>query len=411
MLGKSVIQAIFRPIKFNKLRVEYWDGTSETFGSEGKLIGTLTIHTEKVLAAMAKEPETGFAEAYLSGEIDFAGRLHDLVLLAVQNQITTPSRTLPLLHRFVRGVTKATSIKEQRQDIHHHYDLGNDFYRLFLDPSMTYSCAYFRTPKDSLEQAQRQKVSHTLKKLNLKKGERLLDIGSGWGELILEAATTYGVTAHGITMSEEQVKETNRRIKAAKIEKQVSVSFLDYRELSKTKQRYDKIVSVGMFEHVGRPNLAVFMNAVNSVLEPGGLLLLHFITQLFEGQGGSFTMKYIFPGGYIPSVRETLALLPERNFRLLDAENLRLHYALTLDHWADNFEKNLDDVRTIFADPKRFGERWGGSVATEKFIRMWRLYLHGSAANFRGGAIELHQFLISKGINNDLPLTREGWYR
>ena len=408
MLGKSIIQRLFRTLHTNRLTIEYWDGTHETFGHEGIIVGTLTLKSASVLKDFVKNAEDGFVENYLSGQIEFSGRLHDLVLLAVQNQLTIPSRLASGWHRwFAHGLNRATSISQQQRDIAHHYDLGNDFYQLFLDPSMTYSCAYFRTEQDSLETAQRQKVDHTLKKLNLKRGERLLDIGSGWGQLIIQAAKQSGVTAHGITLSKEQVTETTRRIKAEKLEKRVSVSLMDYRDIPKFGARYDKIVSVGMFEHVGRPNLPVFMDTVNAVLDDGGLLLLHFITQLTEGRGGSFGDRYIFPGGYIPSVRETLALLPARDFRLLDAENLRYHYALTLDAWVRNFERNLPKVKQIFRDnAARLGDRWDGEVSIDKFLKIWHLYLEGSAANFRGGALELHQFLISKGVNNELPLTR-----
>lgn len=411
MLGKTLLRHVFGKIHHGRVKLVYWDGSHEEFGHEGELVGTITIKDEKVLAGLAQEIELGFAEAYMDGLIDFDGKIHDLILLAIENRVTTGSNASKRLGDFVRGLTKATTVSEQKADIHHHYDLGNAFFKLFLDETMTYSCAYFRTADDTLTDAQRQKVSHTLKKLDLHNGERLLDIGCGWGQMILFAAKEYGVRAHGITMSEEQLAETQARIRAEGLEGRVSVSLEDYRDHAKAGHRYDKIVSVGMFEHVGRPNLPIFMDAMNDLLEPKGLMLLHFITQLFEQRGGTFTVKYIFPGGYIPSVRETIALLPERNFRLLDVENLRYHYALTLDRWAEKFEEHLDDVRAIFANRERLGERWGGSVAAEKFIRMWRLYLQGSAANFRGGNLELHQFLFSKGANNDLPLTREAWYQ
>lgn len=410
MIAKALVRQIFGKATQDRLKVRYWDGSEEEFG-KGKLIGTMHIKHAKVLAELAKEPELGFAEAYMHGDITFDGSMHDLVLFAAHNHITTPSKSSGMFNWFVRGFSKATSVTEQRQDIGHHYDLGNDLYRLFLDDTMTYSCAYFRTQKDSLEKAQRQKVSHVLRKLNLKKGERLLDIGSGWGQLILQAATEYGVTAHGITMSQEQLEETTRRIKEAKLTGKVTVSLEDYRTHAAAGHTYDKIASVGMFEHVGRPNLAVFMDAIKQMLEPGGLMLLHFITKLMEGQGGQFTTKYIFPGGYIPSVRETIALLPEYDFRLLDAENLRIHYAMTLDVWAKNFEDNLDEVRALLADTGRLDKRWDGVIDAEKFIRMWRLYLQGASANFRSGGLELHQFLIGNGANNELPLTREAWYR
>lgn len=410
MIAKGTIRRIFTATTIDRIRVRYWDGTEEEFGRDGRLVGTLHIRTSSVMAAMARDPELGFAEGYMHGLIDFQGPMHDIVLFAIQNHMMTPSRLPGPLDWFARGLSQATSILEQRADIAHHYDLGNEFYRLFLDTSMTYSCAYYKKKSDSLEAAQQQKTEHVLRKLNLRKGERLLDIGSGWGELILRAAQEYGVRAHGITMSREQVRETEQRIQAERMSQLVSVSLMDYRQQAAHGQQYDKIVSVGMFEHVGRPNLGRFFDSITAMLKPGGLFLLHFITQLTEGRGGRFTTKYIFPGGYIPSVRETITLLPDRNLRLLDAENLRVHYALTLDEWAKRFESHLVEARAIAHAAVAQDPRWGGGVGVEPFLRMWRLYLQGAAANFRSGAIELHQFLLSHGINNQLPLTREAWY-
>lgn len=411
MLQKSLFDQTLRRARFGSLAVTYWDGSTIKYGASEPYAGRLILKNPQALAAIIKNADLGFGESYMDGTADFEGDLRDLVYFALQNKQSFPElQGLRRVRGFLRGFNKSTTTKEQRQDIHHHYDLSNDFFRLFLDQTMTYSCAYFRKETDSLETAQRAKVDHVLRKLRLKPGEKLLDIGSGWGQTLLSAAQVYGVDAHGITMSEEQVKETNARIKAAKLPTQISVSLEDYRDHAKKHAgTYDKIVSVGMFEHVGRPNLHLFIEAASRMLKPGGQMLLHFITKQEETVGGAFTLKYIFPGGYIPSVRETVALFPDSDFHLLDVENIRYHYALTLDAWSDNFEKNLDQVRAVLANTKG-DARWSSPAEIERFIRMWRLYLRGASAGFRAGSIELHQFLVSKGINNALPLTREDWY-
>ena len=411
MLERTLFRSYLKQIKGKRLKVTFWDGKTESFGSTGPLIGTLTIHDKSALSDIIKEMDLGFGEAYMDGRADFSGNLRDLVLLTIENANNlSPVLKGKLANALARGFSKATSVKEQRADIHHHYDLGNEFFATFLDPSMTYSCAYYKNRSDDLEAAQRQKVDHTLKKLRLSKGETLLDIGSGWGELILRAAKEYKVNAHGITMSSEQETKVNERIVGEKQVGHVSVELSDYRDhaakIKKSKKQYDKIVSVGMYEHVGRPNLQVFIKAASDMLKPGGLALIHFISQPYEAAGGRFTTKYIFPGGYIPSLRETIDLMPDQNLRVLDVENIRIHYSYTLDAWADNFDRNVGKVREIFANREQLGERWGGKVEGEKFIRMWRLYLRGASAAFLGGGCDLHQVLVSKGINNDLPLTR-----
>lgn len=411
MLERTLFTTYFGGLRGGKLEVTYWDGTSETLGKDGQVMGKITLHDPSALKDIVTRMDLGFAEAYMDGRLDVKGDLHDIVLLSVINRTNLPKGFQGGLGKhFLRGFKKSTSVKDQKTFIHHHYDLGNDFFKLFLDPTMTYSCAYYTSPQDSLEKAQKNKVDHTLAKLNLQKSDTLLDIGSGWGAMILRAAEKYGAKAHGITMSEEQVTETTHRIKEQKVESHVSVELTDYRDHAKTRVKagklYDKIVSVGMYEHVGRANLGLYLQSLSDMLTPGGVALLHYISQPTEQPGGEFTTKYIFPGGYIPSLRETISLMADQGFRILDVENLRLHYAYTLDAWSENYEKNLDKVREIFADRARLGGRGWGVDQAEQFIRMWRLYLRGASAAFRGGSLDLHQILVSKGINNDLPLTR-----
>ena len=251
------------------------------------------------------------------------------------------------------------------------------------------------TQDDSLHKAQLQKIDLILKKLTLKPGQRLLDIGCGWGWLILQAAKKYGVKATGITLSEEQYAGCKKRIKDMGLTGQVDVHLVNYLDLNEKEYQYDRIVSVGMFEHVGRDNMAKYMKKVNDLLVPGGISLLHTITSQIEAGGNSWIQRYIFPEAYVPSLRESIWLLADYNFYLLHAESLRMHYARTLEHWYDNFVKQIGAVE------KRFDKR---------FVRMWKLYLAGCAASMRVGNVDIHQLLFSKGINNSMDLTLEKVY-
>ncbi|MFW6309443.1 MAG: class I SAM-dependent methyltransferase, partial [bacterium] len=227
-------------------------------------------------------------------------------------------------------------------------------------------------------------------------GEKLLDIGCGWGSLAIRAADKYGVEVLGITLSKEQVKGASRKISQQNLEDKVEIRRQDFRDLPKEDIRFDKIVSVGMFEHVGKEHIPEYFQAVDDMLKQGGLSLLHTITHLKEDPTHPWLEKYIFPWGYIPSLREIVWQLPEYSFYLLDAENIGLHYSLTAEKWAENFEKVTDQVREKF---------------DEEFVRMWRLFLAGVVVAFRFGNIAVHQILFSKGNNNDLPLTREYMYK
>ena len=284
---------------------------------------------------------------------------------------------------------------KESSNIKKHYDLGNDFYKIWLDETKSYSCAYFKTPTDNLYQAQINKIEHTLKKLNLKPGEKLLDIGCGWGWLSIMAAQKYGAQVTGITISKEQYKEAKERVKSYKLENLVEIRLQNYQDLQE-KEYFDKIVSVGMFEHVGVKNLSLYASKSKEALKPGGIFLLHSIMSVFEGKTNAWIDKYIFPGGYLPSLREVIRILSEFDYHLLLAESLRFHYAKTLDIWNENFMQNLDKIRLLY---------------DERFIRMWSLYLKSCASAFRVGSVDLFQLLISKGVNNEIPLTKEYIYQ
>ena len=288
-------------------------------------------------------------------------------------------------------ITTSKSKKNQKKEVTSHYDIGNDFYRLWLDETMSYSCGYFKEDSYTLYQAQVGKVHHILDKLHLEEGMTLLDIGCGWGFLLKEAAKKYGVKGTGITLSQEQYKKFSDDIEKEGLQDLLSVKLMDYRDLEKSGLQFDRVVSVGMLEHVGRGNYELFLKNVYEVLKPGGLFLLHYISALEEHEGDAWIKKYIFPGGTIPSLREIINILPDYKFYTLDVESLRRHYNRTLLCWRENFLNHRDEVV---------------KMQGEEFARMWELYLAACAATFHNGIIDIHQILISKGVNNELPMTR-----
>jgi cyclopropane-fatty-acyl-phospholipid synthase len=331
--------------------------------------------------------QTAIAEAYMDGVIDIEGNIRELI----EAFYLSPSnfmKSVPITEWLKKMA--GHSVKASRENAERHYDIGNDFYKIWLDRSMSYSCAYFKNPADDLDTAQQQKIGRSLKKLCLKPGDRLLDIGCGWGELILTTAKKYGVEAYGVTLSSEQYKKVRERIAEEGLTERVSVELADYRDMKS--RGFNKIVSIGMVEHVGKENIPKFFDVVHRLMPEKGVFMLHSITSPNEGGNNEWTNKYIFPGGYVPGIKELVAGAAESGFLLTDAESLRRHYGLTLIHWAKNFEAHLDEIR---------------SAKDERFVRMWRLYLNAGAASFNVGNVDIHQMVLTKGLYDDLPWTRE----
>ncbi len=326
-------------------------------------------------------------EAYMRGDIELDRDLYEVLDLFL-GEMEHFKLNRRALHRLLHT---SMSMKNQKKEVTSHYDIGNDFYSLWLDETMSYSCGYFAREEDTLFEAQVGKVDHILQKLQLKEGMTLLDIGCGWGFLLKRAVRTYGVKGVGITLSEEQYRKLSEEIREEHLEDRLQVRKMDYRELEKSGMEFDRVVSVGMIEHVGRGNYGCFLQNVDRVLKPGGLFLLHFISALEEHDGDPWIRRYIFPGGVIPSLREITGLLPEHRFYMLDAESLRRHYTRTLLCWRENYLRHKQEI----------ADRFGAD-----FARMWDLYLASCAAAFHNGVVDLHQILMSKGVNNSLPMTR-----
>lgn len=363
-------------------------GHTYTIGT-GEPLFRVLVHKDIPKKELLTSTSLALGEAYMRGDIEVEGDLF-VVLKCILKQIDQFSLDRSAVNSLLYPSEDKTT---QREEVCSHYDLGNDFYKLWLDPTLSYSCAYFKNDDDTLEQAQRNKVDYILSKLHLEKGMSLLDIGCGWGFLLIEAAKKYGVTGYGCTLSHEQWAMGQERIKKLGLEGQVHIDLMDYRDLPNKGMKYDRLVSVGMLEHVGRSQYERYMSIADQILKPGGLFLLHYIDGRDEKNSNPWMRKYIFPGGTLPTVYEILKLAYDGDFQILDVESLRRHYYRTLSCWYHNFQKVRDQVT---ADKG------------VEFVRMWDLYLCGCAVAFYIGYIDVHQLLFTKGTNNDLPMTR--WY-
>lgn len=383
---KAMVQFLER-FDDNPFRIRFQDHEYQV--GTGQPVFTVDFKKPIPVSRLLTSTSLALGEAYMDGDLEIEGNLYNALdhFLGQMGKFSTDEGALKKL------IHTSLSKKNQEKEVTSHYDIGNDFYKLWLDSTMSYSCAYFAHENDTLYEAQVNKVDYILKKLHLEKGMSLLDIGCGWGFLLIEAARKYGVKGTGITLSHEQYKEFQKRIKEQKLEDLLTVELMDYRDLPKSGMTFDRVVSVGMVEHVGRENYPFFVQDAAKALKPGGLFLLHFISSVTEHAGDPWIKRYISPGGVIPSLREMIFAMGDEGFHVLDVENLRLHYNKTLLCWEKNYREHLDQVREMF---------------DERFVRMWDLYLSACAATFHNGMIDLHQILASKGVNNNIPMVR--WY-
>ena len=364
-------------------------------------VATLKFLSPSTLMLLVNPSLGKFAESYVEGQVDFQGRIRDVIdvlapLIALPR---TAQRTFPLSKFKFWRHTRQTD----RQAISSHYDVSNDFYALWLDERRVYSCAYFKHADDSLDTAQEQKLDHICRKLMLKPGERFLDIGCGWGGLILWAAEHYGVSSVGITISQNQFDYVTEYVRSHGLADKIEVRLMDYRDLPES-EPFDKIASVGMFEHVGVRNLPVYFRKINHLLKPGGLVMNHGITSVtFDGQtmdeeNRKFIDKYVFPDGELTHISKVLEIMSREGLECCDVENLRPHYAKTLWHWVDRLESNQDQALELVGERK---------------YRIWRTYMAGFAVAFERNWDALHQVLAGKTGDSGqpaYPLTRDYMY-
>ena len=396
--------------------------TGRQVGPAGAAV-RLSFSNWSSLATMASGKIGDMAEDFVESRLTLEGRMRELMAVAANLLPGTPAssdaRWWSQLMRRAKSAAAHSSERDAAQ-IQFHYDVSDDFYALWLDPRRVYSCAYYRDEAMTLAQAQEAKLDLICRKLALQPGERFLDIGAGWGALMLWAAEHYGVDATGITLSKNQHAHVQQVIKARGLEGRVRMELLDYRNMD-TSRTFDKIASVGMFEHVGHANMPAYFNKVCSLLKPGGLVLNHGITaggpdhdQLGAGMG-DFIEKYIFPGGELLHISQVLRDMAHGGLEMVDTENLRPHYARTLWAWSDALEAQLDAAQRVLASTSN-------AARSGKILRAYRLYLAGSAMSFEQGWISLHQILavrpsgdtsvgVMKGAQSSYPFRRDYIYR
>jgi len=358
----------------------------------------LKVLDKKLHYKLLFRPDLYFGEAYSEGNIIIEnGTLSDFLNLALMNigrgELNFFSQFINKISGSYRYLTNFNFIKKSKMNVAHHYDLSDDLYDLFLDPKRQYSCGYFRNENDSLETAQNNKIQHIIKKLNIKPNQKVLDIGCGWGSLAIDIAKSTNCEVTGITLSKNQFDYCKKKAKELNLENQVTFKLIDYRELN---EKFDRIVSVGMFEHVGRKFYKKFFKKVENLLNDNGISLIHTIGSVNPPRDPHpWITKFIFPGGYTPSLSEVTTPIEKAGLIVSDIEVLKLHYSYTLRHWKENCIKNKAKIIEMF---------------DERFFRMWEFYLAGCEIAFKWGDQVVYQFQLTKNYTST-PTTRDYIYQ
>jgi cyclopropane-fatty-acyl-phospholipid synthase len=387
-LLRSLLQALGEP----PIEFVLWTG-ERVIASGAPIVARVHIRDRATLFGILRDPFVRFGDAYSDGRLETEGDLIQVLALisrASQSRESRPS----LVHRVARWLhrPKPNRLADSRDNIHHHYDIGNDFYALWLGETMAYTCAYYPSMDATLEQAQIAKMDHVCRKVQLKSGDTVVEAGCGWGTLAIHMASRYGARVRAFNISREQLKFARERASQLGVSDRVEFIEDDYRNIT---GRYDAFVSVGMLEHVGAEHYSALGNVARKALKCDGLGLIHSIGRNRPAPLQPWIERRIFPGAYPPALSEMTRIFEPWNLSVLDVENIRLHYALTLRHWLQRYRAAEDRVRRMF---------------DEKFVRMWRLYLAGSIAGFETGTLQLFQVVFSHGQNNRVPLTRAHLY-
>lgn len=392
-IDQAIVLSIMKAAGNPRISVRLWNG-HEFPVSDERPVACLEFRSRRAVMKLLLSPSLGFGECYSQGLIDVHGDF-----LAFMNEITAAVTrrqsgryNLPRLQSTLHAL-RPNSLRRSRHNAHHHYDLGNDFYRLWLDERMVYTCAYYNSPAATLAQAQVAKLDHVCRKLDLKPGQTVIEAGGGWGALAMHMAEHYGVKVKSYNISSAQIEWAREKAASSGLTDRLEFILGDYRSMA---SHCDRFVSVGMLEHVGRASYRELGELIKRCLKPDGLALIHTIGRSQPKPADAWIRKYIFPGGHIPSLSEMMTVFEPHRFTVLDVENLRLHYARTCADWLANFEKAAGKVTEMY---------------DEKFTRMWRLYLAGSSAGFQSGTLQLYQVVFAHGTNNRVPWTRDYQYR
>lgn len=379
-------------------RLVLWDGQQHDFGTFAAPQVTLRVNSASALPLLFEPSLDNLGEAYVKGKIDIEGKLSDVITIgySLARSTVTGEGRLALVRRYFNH-----SKSSDREAIEYHYDVSNEFYKLWLDENMVYSCAYFENGDEDLTTAQLKKIDHILRKIQLQPGQRLLDIGCGWGALVLRAAREFDAQCVGVTLSQKQFDLATERVRAAGLSDRIEIRLQDYRDVT---GQFDRITSVGMFEHVGRKNLPGYFEKIRDLLVDDGVAMNHGITSSDFGSGetalggGEFIDRYVFPDGELPHISLALEAMERGGLEAVDVESLRRHYAHTLNIWAERFEAHAEEVKRLVDD--------------EKF-RIWRVYLAGCAYAFEHADVSIYQIVCRKRGRGakTLPWSRKYMYQ
>ncbi len=387
---RRIVRLVLHAAGNPPIGVVLWNG-EEISAAGVRPRASVRVRSPSTILRLLLNPNWNFAEAYCDGSLEVTGDLIELLTLLYQ---ALHARSRPSLWQTLRTrlASAANSLRDAHRNAHVHYDLGNDFYRLWLDDQQLYTCAYFARPDMTLEEAQVAKMDHVCRKLQLRAGQTVVEAGSGWGALALHMARRYGVTVKAYNVSHEQVVAARRRAHAEGLQHRVEFIEDDWRTIA---GRFDAFVSVGMLEHVGPRHYRPLGDVIDRCLQPHGRGLIHSIGRNSTYPLDPWIRRRIFPGAHVPTLAEMKPIFEPHRFSILDVENLRLHYSTTLRRWLERYEQSADKIERMFGT---------------RFVRMWRLYLAGSVATFDTGWLQLFQIVFARPDNNEIAPTRDHLY-